>query len=162
VPYLIAQADPWDGVTGSSVHSWTATVSAAQIQARYPAVGTLRRLRVTERDGNGEWGGRVKTVVLEGVDSAGNATSVTTTGAGIYNAHTWPGASDGLRSSWWHIKASLASSVVARSAAPVLVRSPGASTGTLTASLKNTGTSGWPVSGLHLALASPAGSARGR
>ncbi|MGZ6792435.1 MAG: SpoIID/LytB domain-containing protein [Mycobacteriales bacterium] len=112
-PYLIAQRDDWDGVTGSSVHYWKATVSAAQLQARYPSVGTLKRLRVTLRDGNGDWGGRVKTVVLEGVSSTGAATSVSTTGAGVYYAHTWPAYSDGLRSTWWHITSPTATAPVA-------------------------------------------------
>ena len=101
-PYLRAQRDDWDGVVPSTVHSWTATLRAADLEAHFP-VGHLLRLRVTSRDGNGEWGGRVLTVVLEGVDSAGQPTSVDTTGRGIYSAASWPGKSDGLRSSWWHI-----------------------------------------------------------
>jgi SpoIID/LytB domain protein len=157
-PYLVAQRDDWDGVTGSSVHSWSATVSAAQLEARYPAVGHLQRMRVTQRDGNGEWGGRVLQVVLEGVDSAGSATSVTTTGAGVYNAHTWPAYSDGLRSSWWHIRSSTQATVVAVSRAPSLVQSPGQSTGQLAVQLKNTGTVGWPTSDVHLIGGSPVGS----
>ena len=36
-------------------------------------VGTLQRIRVTARDGNGAWGGRVRTVVLEGVSRTGRA-----------------------------------------------------------------------------------------
>ena len=159
VSYLKAQRDDWDGVVSNTVHSWTATLTAAQIQARYPAVGTFKRLRVTQRDGNGEWGGRVKAVVLEGVDSAGNATSVTTTGAGIYNANSWPAHSDGLRSSWWHIAAATSSAIVTQSVAPRLVQSPGVSTGTLTVTLKNTGSTTWSTTGLHLAVASPPGQA---
>ncbi|MDX6220623.1 MAG: stage sporulation protein [Frankiales bacterium] len=158
LPYLVAQQDNWDGVTGSSVHSWTATVTAAQIQARFPAVGTLQRLRVTARDGHGDWGGRVQTVVLEGIDRSGAATSVTTTGAGIYNAHSWPGSSTGLRSSWWHVKGSLDARLVARSAAPSLVQSPGTSTGQLAVQLQNTGTQPWPDSGIHLTSATTPGS----
>jgi SpoIID/LytB domain protein len=157
LPYLVAQQDDWDGVTGSSVHSWTASITAAQIQARFPAVGTLDRLRVTARDGNGEWGGRVQTVVLEGHDSTGAATSVTTTGAGIYNAHSWPGSSTGLRSSWWHVKGSLQAQMVAASGAPSLVQSPGMSTGQLAVQLKNTGTQSWPVAGIHLTSATAPG-----
>jgi SpoIID/LytB domain protein len=158
-PYLIAQQDDWDGAVPSTVHSWTATLTAAQLQARYPAVGTLKRIRVTGRDGNGEWGGRVKTVVLEGVDAAGNATSVTTTGSGVYNAHTWPASSDGLRGTWWHVRSTLSSAVTSQSAAPTLVRSPGVSTGTLSVTLKNTGVTSWSTAGLHLAVASPPGQA---
>jgi SpoIID/LytB domain protein len=159
LPYLVAQQDNWDGVTGSSVHSWTATITAAQIQARFPAVGTLQRLRVTARDGHGDWGGRVQTVVLEGIDRSGAATSVTTTGAGIYNAHSWPGSSDGLRSSWWHVKPSYEAAVVARSTVPKLVQSPGTSTGQLAVQLQNRGTQPWPVSDVYLTSASSPGSA---
>ncbi len=159
VSYLRAQRDDWDGVVSNGVHSWTATVTAAQIEKRYPAVGTLRRVRVTVRDGNGEWGGRVKQVILEGVDGAGAATSVTTTGAGIYNANPWPANSNGLRSSWWHIAAATSSSIVTQSAAPTLVQSPGISTGTLTTTLRNTGSTTWSADRLHLAVASPPGQA---
>jgi SpoIID/LytB domain protein len=158
-PYLIAQQDDWDGSVSSTVHSWTATLTAAQLQARYQAVGTLKRIRTTLRDGNGEWGGRVKAVVLEGVDSAGKATSVTTTGSGVYNAHTWPASSDGLRGTWWHVKSTLSSAVTSQSAAPTLVHSPGVSTGTLAVTIKNTGGASWSTSGLHLAVASPPGQA---
>ncbi|MBW8801195.1 MAG: hypothetical protein JF597_48895, partial [Streptomyces sp.] len=159
LPYLIAQRDDWDGVTGSSVHYWKATLTTAQLQTAFPAVGTLKRMRITARDGNGDWGGRVQTVVLEGVNASGQATSVTTTGAGVYHAHPWPGATDGLRSSWWHVIPAYSTAVISRTAAPRLVRSPGVSTGTMTATVKNTGTSSWPVSGLSMVVASPAGAA---
>ncbi|MCU1596095.1 MAG: hypothetical protein JWO12_3487, partial [Frankiales bacterium] len=149
-PYLPAQEDPYDGAVASTIHSWTATITAAQLEARFPAVGTLKSVHVTERDGNGEWGGRVKTVVLQGTSG-----SVTTTGAGFYNAHSWPASSDGLRSSWWHIKAATSATVVTQSAAPTLVQSPGQSTGTLTVTMKNTGSVSWPTDDLHLIVASP-------
>jgi SpoIID/LytB domain protein len=158
--YLVAKRDDWDGAIANPVHSWKATLRASDLERRFPAVGTLRRIKVTSRDGNGEWGGRVKTVVLEGVSSTGAATSVSTTGAGVYNAKPWPGSSDGLRSSWWRVvSVETGSAVTAQSAAPTLVRPPGASTGSLTATLKNTGATAWPVAGLHLAVASPPGQA---
>lgn len=159
VPYLVAQRDDWDGVAPNYEHSWTATLTAKQLQAAFPAVGTLKRIRITGRDGNGEWGGRVLTVVLEGVDSGGSATSVATTGSGIYHAHTWPSSSDGLRSIWWHVKDAQDSVVISQSAAPTLVHSSGRSTGTLTATMRNTGTVNWTTTGLHLAVANPAGQA---
>jgi stage II sporulation protein D len=102
-PYLVAKVDPWDGAVPNAVHTWTAQLPVSVLEARYPGVGKLLRLRVTARDGNGEWGGRVTSVVLEGVDGAGRATSVPTTGASIAAARSWPSYSDGLRSSWWHI-----------------------------------------------------------
>ncbi len=91
-PYLRAQSDPWDGTApGDPVHSWTATLSASAVEAKFPSIGSLQRMVVTSRDGNGQWGGRVTGVRLEG--SAG---TVNTTGAAITSA-------GGLRSSWWTI-----------------------------------------------------------
>jgi SpoIID/LytB domain protein len=156
--YLAPNADPWDAIA-SPYHYWTATLTAAQLEARYPSVGHLLRIRVTRRDGHGEWGGRVKDVVLEGVSSGGAATSVTTTGGGVYAAHTWPASSSGLRGTWWHIRSEYSAAVVAQSVTPTLVRPPGAYSGKLAVHYKNTGSVAWPVSGLHLALASPAGAA---
>lgn len=160
-PYLKAQPDSWDGLSDLNVHySWNGTVSTAQLQKRFPAVGTLTGMRVTSRDGNGQWGGRVKTVVLTGRDSAGQATSVTTTGRDVYLANSWSRSNpSGMRSNWWHVVPALNSAVVSTSPAPRLVRSPGTSTGTVTATVKNTGTSTWSTSGLHLALASSPGTA---
>lgn len=101
LPYLPARADPWDGAApGDPVHSWTASLPAAAVEAAFPAVGTLQRVVVTGRDGHGEWGGRVLSVRLEG--SAG---SVTTTGAALMNARPYPAYRDGLRSSWWSLGA---------------------------------------------------------
>jgi SpoIID/LytB domain protein len=65
-PYLVAKADPYDAHSANPVHSWTLKLSAARIQRSYPGIGKLNRLRVTRRDGHGEWGGRVQTVVLDG------------------------------------------------------------------------------------------------
>lgn len=98
VPYLRAQPDPWDDFPGNPVHAWKATISPAAVQERYPAVGQLRRIRVTGRDGNGEWGGRITSVVLEGVSGSGAPTSVTTTGPALRSAL-------GLRSEWWTVRA---------------------------------------------------------
>lgn len=102
-PYLQAKADPWDGLTPNYAHSWTATLSAAQLQAAFPALGTVKTISVTARDGHGDWGGRVLSVVLTGVKD-GRPTSVTTTGEGIHWAHSGPGNGGGLLSNWWHIK----------------------------------------------------------
>jgi SpoIID/LytB domain protein len=174
LPYLVAKADPWDGITGSSSHSWKATLPVSSLECRYgPTTSTgacakrsdgtpawhLTRLTITQRDGNGEWGGRVEGATILFVDSAGTTHSVDTTGSGFYYAHTWPTYSDGLRSRWFHIVPEYDAALVSRSAAPTLVLPPGQSKVTLTTVLKNTGNAGWPVSGLHLALASPAGGA---
>ena len=159
VPYLVARRDDWDGAVANPVHAWNAALRATDLQSRFPAVGTLKRIRVTARDGNGEWGGRVKQVVLEGVSSSGVATSVSTTGVGVYRARTWPAYSDGLRSTWWRITASTDAAVVTKSAAPRLVRAPGPSTGRVTVTMKNVGSTSWAADGLHLAVSSPPGQA---
>ncbi len=59
------------------------------IQNWWPQIGTYRDLRVTQRDGHGDWGGRVISAVIEG--SAG---SVTVSGVGIQ-------AALGLKSEWF-------------------------------------------------------------
>ena len=91
-PYLIAQEDPYDGVVKGSAnwgHAWTKSVSAATIQARYPALGSLQRIVVTDRVGEGAWGGRVVSVRLEG--SKGN---VNVSGTALRSAL-------GLKSEWF-------------------------------------------------------------
>lgn len=157
-PYLTAKADPWDAIA-SPHHYWTASLTVAQIEARFPSLGTFRRMRVTKRDGNGEWGGRVKEVILEGTSSTGAPTTVSTTGGSIYAIKTWPASSTGMRGTWWHIKPQFGAAVVSKNAVPTLVRPPGASRFDLVVTYKNTGASSWPTSGLHLAVAGPAGSA---
>jgi SpoIID/LytB domain protein len=102
-PYLVAKADPWDGAVANPMHTWTATLPVSTIQANFPSVGRLQKLVITSRDGNGDWGGRINTVVLQGVDSAGHPTSVTTTGGALYNIRPYGSYLDGLRSTWWTI-----------------------------------------------------------
>lgn len=174
LPYLVAKADPWDGITNSSVHSWSATLPVSALECRFgpktssgacakDAAGNplwhLLKLVITQRDGNGEWGGRVEAATIDFLDSSGTVQHVDTTGSGFYYARTWPTYSDGLRSRWFHIIPEYDGALVSRSGAPTLVLPPGVPTGTLTAVLRNTGNAGWPVSGVHLALASPAGGA---
>jgi stage II sporulation protein D len=89
VPYLTAKADPYDGYSGNSVHDWTETLTADRIERAYPAVGTLRRLQVVRRDGNGEWNGRVWTLVLDGTNA-----DVTVSGDSFRSQF-------GLRSTWF-------------------------------------------------------------
>jgi stage II sporulation protein D len=91
-PYLVAQADPYDGWSGNSVHTWSTVVNVATLERRYPTIGTLRRIRVTSRDGNGDWQGRVLSLVLDG-------TSGTRTITG--DDFRW---AFGLRSSWFTIE----------------------------------------------------------
>ncbi len=88
-PYLVAQRDPYDGFSANPVHDWTLRLGAARIQDAYPGIGRLQGLRVTRRDGNGEWGGRVVSVVLDG-----SRKNVTVSGDTFRSRF-------GLRSSWF-------------------------------------------------------------
>lgn len=93
-PYLVAKPDPYDGVvTGAANwgHSWERTLTAGAIESTWPAVGTLNRLVVLGRDGNGSWGGRVQSVAL-----IGSAGTVTLSGDAFRSAM-------GLKSTWWTI-----------------------------------------------------------
>ncbi|WP_171058341.1 SpoIID/LytB domain-containing protein, partial [Modestobacter altitudinis] len=88
-PHLTAREDPWDGVTGFSAHSWTTSVAASTIEATYLGIGRLVELRVSARDGNGDWGGRVTSVVLTG--SARTVTVIGETSRSV----------TGIRSTWF-------------------------------------------------------------
>lgn len=62
MPYLVAQADPYD----SAYRGWTQRLSRTAIQRHWPAIGDLTTIEIHRRDGNGEWGGRVVEMVLVG------------------------------------------------------------------------------------------------
>ncbi len=66
VPYLVSKADPYEAGSGNPYTSWSVSLSAAAIQRAYPAVGTLRQVRVTSREGGGDWQGRVWSLTLAG------------------------------------------------------------------------------------------------
>ncbi|MEO5832401.1 MAG: SpoIID/LytB domain-containing protein, partial [Nakamurella sp.] len=77
VPYLPAKADPYEAVANppQAYANWTGSLTVASIESRFPTIGSFTRLRISERDGNGEWGGRVVAAVIEG-----NRGSLTVTG----------------------------------------------------------------------------------
>lgn len=92
--YLVAQPDPYDGVvTGSANwgHSWTTSVTAGAIERAWPQIGTLQKLKVLERDGNGAWGGRVVSVGLVGSRSTVSVSA---------DSFRW---ATGLKSTWWTV-----------------------------------------------------------
>jgi SpoIID/LytB domain protein len=91
-PYLVAKADPYDGVvtgTANWGHAWTKDVTASAIQAAYPSIGSIERIVITDRVDDGEWGGRVKTVRLEG-----SKADVTVSGTALRSAL-------GFKSEWF-------------------------------------------------------------
>jgi stage II sporulation protein D len=64
--YLSARRDPYDDWSGNYVHDWSVKLSAGTIAKAYPSIGTLRRIEVSSRDGNGQWQGRVLAMSLVG------------------------------------------------------------------------------------------------
>ena len=89
-PYLVAKADPYDNFSGNSMHTWRTTLTRAAIQRAWPSLGTLKRVKVTQRDGHGAWYGRVEKLVLDG-----SKKDVTVTGSTFRSRF-------GLRSAWFH------------------------------------------------------------
>jgi stage II sporulation protein D len=86
-PYLRAFADRYDGVVPSTGHSWTDTIRSSSLDKAF-GVGALRSVDLV-RDGHGEWGGRVLSVVLHG-----RTATRTVTGSQF-------AAAAGLKAVWW-------------------------------------------------------------
>lgn len=64
--YLVAQQDPYEKYSSNPNATWTVSLNAATLEKAYPEIGTLKWIRITERDGSGEWGGRVQGLKLGG------------------------------------------------------------------------------------------------
>lgn len=69
-PYLAAAEDPYDEAAGTNPnHDWTTTLDARVVERRFPKLGNLQGITILSRDGNGEWGGRVGQLLLDGSDT---------------------------------------------------------------------------------------------
>ena len=88
VPYLPAREDPYDDWSGNPVHAWKVRLDDAALERAWPAIGDLTRIAVTSRDGNGSWGGRVRSITLVG-----------TAGKVVVSGDTFRSVL-GLRSTW--------------------------------------------------------------
>jgi SpoIID/LytB domain protein len=141
LPYQKAVPDPTDSV--SPHHDWTASMTVSEIEARWPSIGRLVDLTVTQRNGYGQWGGRVLQMNIVGT----NATTAVT-GYGFMNAFAWPGRSDGLQGNWFtplYWRGTLQS-------APSSVALYQGETKTIGVRIMNSGSASWPVGGnVHLA-----------
>ena len=76
-PYLAPKMDPYDGVITSQ--AWKRTISANSIANKWPSVGTVKKLKITKRDGDGAWGGRVNSMQI-----IGSKKTITITGYTFY------------------------------------------------------------------------------
>ena len=91
VPYLEAREDPYDAWSGNPNHDWTTSVTSTQIENAWPALGDLKTIDITERDGHGDWGGRVVSLTLHG-----SSAKVVRTGEQFRSMF-------GLRSTWFKV-----------------------------------------------------------
>ena len=70
VPYMPSKGDPYDDWSGNSVHDWSVKVSESAMEKRYPGIGDLTKIKVTSREGGGDWNGRVWNVTLVGTKAS--------------------------------------------------------------------------------------------
>ena len=69
-----AVPDPYDSICTSQIcnnyNTWTQTITAAQIEAQFPTIGTLTQLVVDSRNGYGDMGGRVTAISIIGTSGS--------------------------------------------------------------------------------------------
>ncbi len=64
-PYQVAKRDPHEAGSGNPYATWTRTISTSTIASSY-GVGSWRGIDLLDRDGHGEWNGRVGQVRVRG------------------------------------------------------------------------------------------------
>ncbi|WP_419922510.1 SpoIID/LytB domain-containing protein [Candidatus Poriferisodalis sp.] len=60
--------DLGDSTSGNPNHAWESRIRRSDIETAFPTIGKLRCIEVTERNGNGAWGGRTRGIRLVGTD----------------------------------------------------------------------------------------------
>ncbi|MEO7836982.1 MAG: SpoIID/LytB domain-containing protein [Acidimicrobiales bacterium] len=86
-----AVVDAGDEVSLNPNHNWTAQVPVSAVEAAFPAIGSLRAVNVTRRNGLGDLGGRVLEISL-----TGSTTTQAVTGADFRRLL-------GLKSDWFAV-----------------------------------------------------------
>ncbi len=103
-PYLPAQKDPYEKFSGNPNHTWATNVPSSAIEKAWPALGNLTSISIDQRDGHGQWGGRVEQLTL-----LGSSHDVSVTGDSFRSVL-------GLRSTWFTLSAAPARSAQAPAA----------------------------------------------
>ena len=79
--------DAWSDGTWDPSHRWTATFSASRLGSTLLGSGvTVTRIDVLDRDGIGDWGGRVTSMRLTGRTAGGSTVSETISGSAFRTA----------------------------------------------------------------------------
>ncbi len=136
VSYLSPVPDPAD--SASPLHVWNGKLTVTDIERKYPSIGRLVDVRVSKRNGYGDWGGRVLETQI-----VGTSATVTVSGGSFSSAFAWPTWVNGLRSSWFRVliwKGDLDGTPVA----PAVVAGQSAM---MTVAMRNSGNVAWPVGG---------------
>jgi peptidoglycan hydrolase-like amidase len=95
-PYLVAKADPYDNAaSGDPYIDWVERPDVSSI-ADYYGLQRATAIRITARDGHGDWGGRVLSAIVDGIDSANTVQHIDTTGFELQDAL-------GLMTNWFGI-----------------------------------------------------------
>lgn len=85
-PYLVSKQDPYDNASsGDPYLNWTRTVSASTLAAN-AGLASVSAIEITGRDGNGDYGGRVTSGYIDGLNSSGASMHVQYTGYGLQSA----------------------------------------------------------------------------
>src|SRR4051794_8639839 len=58
--------DAGDATASNPFHTWRVSVPITTVQAAFPSIGALTQITVTSRNGYGDWGGRVLSMVVRG------------------------------------------------------------------------------------------------
>jgi SpoIID/LytB domain protein len=94
-PYLVAKQDPYDtAATGDPYLGVSTTMPVSALTSAY-GLTKVTELELT-RDGHGQWGGRVVSGFVDGIDPAGHTQRIATTGFELQDAL-------GLPTTWFTI-----------------------------------------------------------
>ncbi|HVL90104.1 MAG TPA: SpoIID/LytB domain-containing protein [Actinomycetota bacterium] len=137
-PYQEAVPDPTDSI--SPYHTWSTRIAVPSIQTAWPEIGSLTGIRITKRNGFGQWGGRVSEMIISGTGG-----SVTVSG-GTFRSKM------GLRSDWFNVRTYMAQLINHSET----VSAPAGSQIPVAVYLKNVGNHEWRVNSSER-LAIPSG-----
>jgi SpoIID/LytB domain protein len=90
-PYLVAKADPYEVYSSDPYLNWQRQVPVANI-ASYFGLTSVQSIQINQRDGHGEWGGRVLQATVVGKSGSTTksvSTSGTTLAAAMGLPHHW-------------------------------------------------------------------------
>jgi SpoIID/LytB domain protein len=93
VPYQKAVPDPGDA--GSPNHDWEGRLTVADVEKKWPTIGSLVDIKVTDRNGFGDWGGRVDEMQI-----IGTSATVTVSGGAFRSAFS----GFGVKSDWFYVQ----------------------------------------------------------